>query len=394
MDLLFIIFYIFLGILIGTITGLIPGLHPNTVCAIFLGFVFLSPTNMSVLLISVAVTHTFIDFIPSIMMGAPDSGTSLSVLPGHKMMMRGLGYRAIKLTVLGGIFSIFIIILLIPLIFTIVSPAYELVIGNIHLILIIITLSLFIKDRSLWGVFIFLISGFLGYIVLNGNFLGRFEILPLLTGFFGLSMITKSIMDNIKIPIQKIEEEKIRKKDIAVGSLVGSLSGLLVGFLPGIGAAQATFISQQIIRDESNTRFMISLGGVNTAVAIFSMLSLWVVGRPRSGVSVAVKELVGNLNLGEFVLFLGVVVLVGGVSSIITLKITKTFIKIFRKINYKKLAFSVMFFIITITFVFTGFLGIFVLFLSASIGMVCILTGTRRSYMMGSLILPIILFFI
>ena len=58
-----------------------------------------------------AITHTFVDFIPSIFMGCPDTDTELSVLPGHDLLKKGQGYQAILLTCYGSLAAIFLLII-------------------------------------------------------------------------------------------------------------------------------------------------------------------------------------------------------------------------------------------------------------------------------------------
>jgi len=76
------------GVVCGAITGIIPGLHVNTVGAfIFASSPFLlnsfSPEYLGVFLISMSISHSMIDFIPSMFLGVPEEGTVLSILPGH-----------------------------------------------------------------------------------------------------------------------------------------------------------------------------------------------------------------------------------------------------------------------------------------------------------------------
>ena len=101
--LLEILLAILIGILIGTITGLIPGVHINLVGAFLIGvsasfLFFVGPVYLAVFIVAMAITHTFVDFIPSIFLGCPDTDTELSVLPGHELLKKGQGYEAIVLT--------------------------------------------------------------------------------------------------------------------------------------------------------------------------------------------------------------------------------------------------------------------------------------------------------
>ena len=91
-----IILALFSGILFGTITGLTPGIHVNLVGAflVTLSATILSSVNslsLVVFIVAMAITHTFLDFIPSIFLGCPDTDTELSVLPGHELLKKGQG---------------------------------------------------------------------------------------------------------------------------------------------------------------------------------------------------------------------------------------------------------------------------------------------------------------
>jgi len=388
----FIFLYVLAGVLLGTVTGLIPGLHPNTVSALILASALWDPFLTSILIISAAVAHSFLDFIPSVLLGAPDPSTALSILPGHKMMMRGHAYEAIKLTVVGGVVSLLLIVLFLPFIVVFIRNFYVFIKPNVHWILIGITGFMFLKDRNAWGIVVFCLSGSLGYLVLLNNLLGEFSLLPMLTGLFGLSMIIKSLKDRVKIPEQIKESEKI--SGVFRSGIVGTLSGMLVGLLPGVGAAQATFISREIFRDKEEKKFMIAIGGVNTTVAVLSVLALWLVGNPRSGVAVAVSELLGKISFTDVVIFIGAILLAGGVSAFVTLHLNKVFINLFRKVNYRIINFFIILFLVGVTFILTGLPGLYILFLSTIIGLVCILSNTRRSYMMACIIIPTVLFFL
>ena len=115
--LLEIFLFLLLGIIFGTITGLIPGVHINLIGAFIVSlsaslFYLINPIYLVVFIVAMAVTHTFVDFIPSIFLGCPDTDTELSVLPGHELLKKGEGYEAIILTCYGSLAAIFILVLI------------------------------------------------------------------------------------------------------------------------------------------------------------------------------------------------------------------------------------------------------------------------------------------
>ena len=111
-----ILLFLLIGIISGIFTGLIPGIHINLLGVFLIAlaskFVSINPIYFVVLITAMAITHTFLDFIPSIFLGCPDTDTELSVLPGHELLKKGEGYQAILLTAYGSIAAVFILILI------------------------------------------------------------------------------------------------------------------------------------------------------------------------------------------------------------------------------------------------------------------------------------------
>jgi len=99
-----IILFLFFGIILGTIAGLIPGLHSNNITKIALLAPLFGIEGL-VLILAMGIIQSFVDFIPSVFFGAPDSDTFEGVLPGHKMFLEGEGFQAINLTVFGGVIA-------------------------------------------------------------------------------------------------------------------------------------------------------------------------------------------------------------------------------------------------------------------------------------------------
>ena len=125
-----ILLFILLGIVAGTFTGLIPGVHINLIGAFIVSsmasfFYLINIIYLAVFIASMAIAHTFVDFIPSIFLGCPDTDTELSILPGHELLKKGEGFEAIILTCYGSLAAIFILVLIsFPAIF-IISKTYD-----------------------------------------------------------------------------------------------------------------------------------------------------------------------------------------------------------------------------------------------------------------------------
>lgn len=390
-----ILVFIFVGIVLGIITGLIPGLHPNLLATLLVGYIFAPPLQMSLLIISAGVTNSFLDFIPSIMLGAPEAATALSVLPGHEFLLQGRGYEAIKLTVIGGLAAVLILITLLPFSFYILPLIYTKIEKFIPFLLIAAIVFILIKDRKwVYSSICFILAGIFGLLVLRGDFLQmRFSIFPMLTGLFGLSTLIYSIKEKPKIPKQNKNIEILKKEEISRGGSLGSLSGYLVGILPGIGPALAAFLSQEILGGGSKREFMISIGGINTSNIIISILGLYLISKARSGVAIAVRELFNTILFSDVIVFIGVVIFSSSIAALLTLVLSKKIITFFQKINYLLLCSTILIFLMVMVLFISGIKGLFVALVGASIGLFTILSGARRSLLMGCLIIPVILFY-
>ena len=113
------------GILAGIFTGLVPGIHINLIAATILSLSLQSKFQTTTILIfitAMAITHTFLDFIPSIFLGAPSEETALSVLPGHHFLLQGKANQAIKLTTIGSTIAIILTLILLPIFLKILTP--------------------------------------------------------------------------------------------------------------------------------------------------------------------------------------------------------------------------------------------------------------------------------
>jgi putative membrane protein len=196
---LWICLFIFLGIIIGVLTGLIPGLHPNTVFVIMVSLLPALPPipyqYVIVFIVSLAITNTFTDFLPSIIFGAPEPSKVMSVMPSHRMLLEGRGYEAIFLTVMGGLLVSVLTILLLPAIIYLIPAIYESIHSYIHFILIFIAGWMVLTERGisrLYASLMFIFAGLFGFISLNA-LSSESVLFPALSGLFGLSGMVISL---------------------------------------------------------------------------------------------------------------------------------------------------------------------------------------------------------
>ncbi len=386
-----IILALLIGILAGTLTGLTPGIHINLIGALLLSTIFLpiNPVYLIIFIISMSITHTFIDFIPSIILGCPDTDTELGILPGQKLLQNGKGYEAILLTTYGSLIAIFIIIIIaFPSLF-LIKQTYPFLEKIIPYFLILISIILISTERKkLTALKIFLLTGFLGYSI---TFLEITQpLLPLLTGLFGSSIIIRSIKNKTKIPEQIITKPLIRFKKPLLASL---LSAPLCSFLPGLGSGQAGLIGNLFTRNNPK-EFLTLLGITNTLVMAFSIITLFAINKTRTGSAAFVGQLIPNLEIKHLILILFVVIISGIISFYLTLWLGKIVSLNVSRINYRVLAFITLGILVLVIVLVSGILGLGVFVISTLAGLYSLEHKVRRTNMMGALMVPSVLFYL
>lgn len=443
---LILLFAIF-GVILGTITGLIPGLHVNAVSLILLSLTttivsktqFISDLTtesfmlilISIIIIGTLIAHTFVDFIPSTFFGAPEEDTALSVLPSHDLLLKGKGYEAIFLSVYGSFGAIILcFIIVIPLRFILGEPVnlYPLLTKYMAYILLIISFLLIVSEHKklryphktekgiefsistfsrtagvLFAAFLFFLSGIFGIIIFEIKTSSPFGwpstfLFPALSGLFGLATLLYSLQTNPKIPKQTIAEPIFSKKDTTGSIIVGSISGLFVGFLPGVSSGTATVLGTLFKKEQKDTKsIIVMLGSINTSNAFFCLIALFLILRQRNGATVVINQLIPIQEwtgvfppLALIYLLIGVLI-AATISYFIALFLGKFLAVRIHKINYRKLVIFISVFIIWMVFAFTGLLGLLILGVATSIGLIAPFYGIRRSHAMGVLLLPIII---
>ncbi len=389
-----------IGILTGIITGLVPGIHVNLVSVLLVSFsavllTYTSPIVLAVFIISLAITHTFLDAIPSIYLGAPNEAQALNVLPGHRLLLKGLGHNAIVYTTIGAFGSLLLSLLLFPL-FIIsmekLSPVVNAIVGYL-LIGVMAYMILKEKGKRLKALAVFLLSGSLGLLVFSIPNLKQ-PLFPLLSGLFGFSILIESLRQKTVIPKQKSAPLSLSKKNLAKTVSAASGMGFVAAFLPGFGSAQAAIIATNAVGDIGDEGFLTLIGGINTANVLISIAAAYVLDKARNGAIVAVNELLGGVGFKEMILFAGVAVVAGGIAALLTLYLSKSFSKYIVKVNYMKIIVGILIFITLLAFFFDGFIGLTILLTATAIGLVTSSFGVGKNHLMGCLILPVILYFV
>lgn len=394
---------ILLGCLAGIVTGLIPGIHVNLISIILISISpfflnYTSPLILAVFIIAMSITHTFLDSLPSVFLGAPDADMALAVLPGHQLLLEGKGYEAVKLTVIGSLLALLACIAIIPLMIPLAPIIYNFLSPYIGYILIAIVLYMIIiekrPDKIFWSFVIFILSGILGMIVLTVSNLKQ-PLFPMLSGLFGVSVLLISLNQKVSLPKQRITESiTIPRKNKIKAISAAVFSGSLTGLFPGLGAAQAAVIAMQFVGNIGMYAFMVLIGGINTVNFLFSLVTFYTLQKARNGAIVAVMEIIKSISITELIILVSAALITGSIATYLALNLSKIFSKVINKVNYNMLIIGVISLIVILVFIFSSWLGLLILVTSTAIGIIAPSLGVKRTHSMGCLLLPVILFFV
>ncbi|KZX13402.1 tripartite tricarboxylate transporter permease [Methanobrevibacter oralis] len=404
----------FLGIIIGCVTGMIPGIHVNTAGAIiFASSTFLlsifSPEFLCVVMVTMSISHAMIEFVPSMLLGVPEEGTATSVLPGHRMVLQGRSKEVIRIVAVGGFGAIMVIIFMLPF-FSIVLPALH-VFSKSFTWVILLSASIFLTyklTRSFksfaWSLLLFLLSGILGWVIFQTPISSSVSLMCVFSGLFGISTILFSLNDNSTIPYQYPFYELNLDINKYKSIFAGGITGAILGFLPGFGPAQGTVIAQLASgandnEDEDTVNFLLATSGLNISDCLFSLMAIYIIGNPRSGIAVYMSYLISEMSLMHLVIYIFVSLIAVSFSLVLTLKLGDSFSRLMAGINYRKLSIGVISLQILILYIFIFYYNAPIFYMtlalitSIAMGMLPHYLGVGKSHLMGVLIIPAIVIY-
>tara|TARA_Y100000034_G_scaffold131670_2_gene192928 strand:- start:363 stop:1316 length:954 start_codon:yes stop_codon:yes gene_type:complete len=314
--------------------------------------------------------------------------------------MQGEAYKAIKLTVLGGLISVIVITITSPLFVATLPIIYATIKQYIGFILIaILGFIIIFSKKYVKTIFIISLAGLLGIISTQIMIFQNTALFPLLTGLFAFPMLITQIKHQTHIPEQIIDiSEHLLNKENILSATVGSLAGMFSGLLPGVGASQAAIITSPTAGlRKTKDSFLVRIGAITTSNIILSFLALWLISKPRSGAAVAVQQLISgiiNFGLTEFLFILPIILISAAIAAVTTLFLAKLLIRNISKINYVKLSLAVLILLNILILILTGPIGFILSWTACIIGIITIKLNVLRTSLIAALIIPTALFYL
>ena len=387
------------GALLGSISGLIPGLHANNFALLLAGIapaVPGPPLFVGLAMLSAGVVHTFLNAVPAMALGVPDAEMAITALPGHRMVLEGRGYEAIRLSALGSILAVLAAVpLAIPITWA-VTAMYPTIRSNLSLVLLVVVLGLLVSEFT-WrarfgGALSFVLATLLGAVALDVEPDSPLEaggmLAPIFAGLFGAPVLIDAIRGG-GVPPQGDDAIRIPRRLVGATAIAGAIAGAIVGYIPGISAAIAAVAVLLLIPGGGGDRgYIVATSGVDTANTIFALFALVAIGQPRTGVMVAFENANAPLDLPVLV---GGVVLAGLLGFVLVIVVGDAYLRLVGRLTYWKISAVVLSLLFVLSYLFTGPVGIGVFVVASAIGLVPVRFRARRVHLMGVLIGPLML---
>ena len=483
MELMWLLGAMFGGIMMGSLTGLIPGFHVNNVALILLA---ISPamldagiplSSVAAFIVACGTVHTFLNYIPSALIGAPDGDTALSLLPGHRMLLAGNAAKGVAYSARGSQLGLLLSLPLIIVARFLFGPEmglYQEMRDILPWILLIISSLLLLTEttRLPWPAWIQKLSAgrlgddsrFAGFIAATAFFLlaGMYGwavfalparspvgmpnaslLLPSLAGLFGIANLIDIYTTTSELPPQKDDWELPPAGPLMVPCFWSAVAGGAMGVLPGMTAAQATVLvmggrnvvakvqgkegfgmdfesgmipvltHEEILErarreaagedvsdehSEQDLEIIAILSAVNTAVTVMVLGFLYIIGRSRSGATLALKMMypidkwTSYEPTADFIRLLAVCVASGLIAVPLMFKVGKAVLKLHETIPLQTMVLSVIIFVTILVYLSTGWIGMGVLIVGVVMGLMPPRMGIRRSHGMGIILVPIMLY--
>ena len=411
------------GALIASVLSLVPALHIYNVA----GFIILAtatlgeivpPEHLAMFFLGMITSYAMLNTIPSIFLSAPDDSTIFVVLPGQKYLLQQRGYEAVVLTGIGGLGGVAVLALLTPVAPSLFPALRAILQPHLHWILWTVIAYMLISEwpkgsdrapaglRRWWdgwksltaGLFTFLLSGLLGFILLYRSLVpvtvAYQNLLLAFVGLFAVPWILQNILSRVKLPEQHIPQTVDATPWLFLrGTFAGALGGLFAAFFPVVTGGIGGFIAGHATAQRDDRLFIISQGASKIIYYVGGFLFFFVPGLhlTRGGMAWMLSSLWSAYTPQTYYLAVAAVVLTGIISFFLLLLMARLAIKLVGKVHYRWISLGTLAVLLAIVVGMTGLGGLLICGVATGIGLIPVLWGSRRMNCMGVLLLPIAL---
>ena len=390
-----------LGTACGVVTGLVPGIHVNTAAPLAVALASnrgIAPLPAASFICALSLTHTFIDFIPTTLLGIPSEDTAVAALPAHRMVLMGRGLEAIRLSGLASLFAVVSLVICVYPSLALIRGGYPLVKAAIPFVLVVVLARMIASHGTLrrmgMAALVVALSGVFGWAVLTGPVWGPDPLFPVFSGMFGISTLLISMRGTCSAPPQSLDAElQAGRNEMLCSMAQGTLAGSCVALIPGIGASQAALLVVRPRGHDPMRGYICSCCAINTANALFALMVLQVGGAARNGALVHVQRLLGTVTPPTFHALLAVMCLAAGLAYPLLMALARLLMPALSRVSYRRLSLVGIVFQGVLVCALSGILGALLCAVATAVGLLPALMGVHRSTVMSFLLIPVLSFY-
>lgn len=380
------------GFLIGVLGGIIPGVHTNTLAGI-ISQLQLSAETATVAIAAIAGAHAVFELFPAIFLSVPDSGSTITFLPGHRMLLQGQGLLALRIGAYAALASTAIAVLLYPVAVVAFPIAYSIVEPYIGLLVVLACTALIASERRMASVikaaFVFLVSGALGFLALNATQISD-PLFPLFCGLFAMAGI---LCSGGRETIPKQVQNEYPALDLATAVLAGVVFGMAANLLPGLGspAQMAVFASIFLLLNEK--RFLAFTASLTASQIIFSFAASASIGKERVGTVAQIVDIAGTMNTLQSLEYALIAFVCAAAATALLLMFAEKLSRATENVDLRGVNWVLFAYLAAVVFIVDGFTGLLIAATAAAIGTLPVLLRVRRTHLMGSLLATTLLYY-
>jgi len=407
------------GALIASMFACLPGLHvynllgPLLICVHGLSL----PSDMLVpFIVGMIVGYSMLSTVPSVLLAAPDESAVFTVLPGQKYLMSGRGLEGTVITAAGGLGGLLFLVLVVGPIAPRTLPVIHAVIREhahwmLWCVICFMLMSEWPRGRQLaepgwkallasWrstgaGLLTFVLSGLLGFILFYRSPVSveaSFQnLMPAFVGLFTIPWLVLNCLSGAQIPAQRSScSSDLTSAPFLKGTLAGGLGGSFAAFVPVVTGGVGGFLAGHATALRDDRAFLVSQGASRLVYYVGGILLLFVPGLhiTRGTGARTVQSVYAASSWSDYYMVLGAIAVSGAISFLLVVPLSRSTIRLIERRGYRQISTLAMAVVLLIVLGTTGFMGLLVMTVSAGIGLLPILFGSRRMNCLGIILLP------
>ena len=423
MDVLACLLYAVVGTIVACIAACLPGLHVYSVAAAIMLLVKPGPFDRAtepwvMLFVGMVVGYAIASAIPAVLLSAPDETLAWIVAPARSYLLRGRGYEALGLTIMGSLGSLWVLVAVAPVAGRVAGAVRQLVGLHLHWIIGALTLFLLLSEwprdptrgsgpltRLLWawvpllmGLATFLLSGLFG-LVLHLRAMGPLgmafqSLAPAFAGLFAVPWVLQTLVLGSSTPQQHVPRSlDITLSPMLAGIAAGSLGGLVAVLLPGVTGSLGALVAGHATAQRDERAFLIGQGATKVVYYVGALVLFLAPGPPlvSGGMASMLAPVYTPRAERTYRLAVALIAICGALASLLSLWLGRWVAQAAGTHSSRKLSLGVLVTIVAMVGVTSGSRGLLVLMTATAIGLIPAAFGSRRANCLGILLLPMLL---